>query len=241
MKCVRFSLLLLLTLTISGCAPKQVGETPEDAAPSALAEAQKPVPVDEPIALLLGHGFNEPAFTQTLLAGLAEQFGLASEKGLVLPLVFPADFTLERISLLYNKLENERIGALITLGAPEGTHKAIARLQDNGAAYPVISLASQDDILGTQAGSDLVLDIAVEQPDDLLEEQAAPPAEEMAAILPALLRHLGFTQKILAVPEPGQEILELLRGRWDILPYIDAETGLYAVNHFILKKKTADE
>jgi hypothetical protein len=195
------------------------------------------------IAVVFGYGYNDEPFVSETRSKIASQFGLASEDGLVLPLLFPDDFASDRISLLYEKLADYDICGLIVIGAPERTYGVLARLQDSweakNSAYPVIMLAPQDDVLGIEAGSDLVLDFAAVSETDALAEQIAETSEEMPALLFALIRYLHSLKDAFdpASSNVRGDVLELLRGTWEISPNIDSETGLYAINHFTIERK----
>ena len=85
--------------------------------------------------------------------------------GLIKILVYPQDFTVSgkvRITSLYTILKDENPAGLVTLGAPEGLCNAIAKLEDSQEnsvlPYPVIQLFPQDNILGAEAVSTIVLD-----------------------------------------------------------------------------------
>ena len=79
-----------------------------------------------------------------------------------------------RISSIIDKIESKSLAGIITLGAPEGLCNVIAKIQDkseNGILpYPVFSLLPQDNVLGSEATSDFVLDY-VQQTESLNEEQ----------------------------------------------------------------------
>jgi hypothetical protein len=198
---------------------------------------------DKQIAIVFGYGYNDERFVSETQSQIAEVFGLATEGGLVLPLLFPDDFSGNKISLLYEKLADYDICGLIVIGAPERSYTVLARLQDSwgteAPAYPVIMLAPQDDVLGIEAGADLVLDFAAASKSDALEEQAAEQSDEMPELLFSLIRYV-YSLKDAFDPSNANvrgDVLELLGGTWEIVPYIDSETGLYAINHFIIERK----
>jgi hypothetical protein len=210
------------------------------------------VPADAQIAVLFGYGYNDAAFQDAVIPRLKRAFGLADEAGLILPLVYPDDFRYGdsgRISDLYGALKSRRIRGLILLGAPERTHAVLARLRDDHAApapetvggYPIFSLFPQDDVLGTEAGADVVLDFAAAFKDadagETLKIDAQRFAEEVPEILAKAVRY------IYALPEPPQPdanlaagVSRMLGGEWNVLPYIDAETGMHPANHFVVER-----
>jgi hypothetical protein len=204
-------------------------------------DARNSIPVEGRIAVLFGYGYNEPEFVAKTLAALNNQFAGGNEEELVLPLLFPNDFRYGRISLLNDMLGEHRVGGLIAVGAPERTHAALARLQDSWkdteGGYPVISLSPQDDALGIEAGSDLVLDIAFEQDEELLEEQSIRRPEDAPEIIGALIRYVCLLQTMKQTVNPQSDLEELFGALWNIRPYLDPETGLRSLNHFIIEKK----
>ena len=106
------------------------------------------------ICILYGYDHNSPEFVKETNAALFKKYGNAKEGGAILPVVFPDDFKKGNkvyITNLTFLLEDVELQGIILLGAPEGTHYAIARLQDSWGGtlpYPVFSLFPQDDILG---------------------------------------------------------------------------------------------
>lgn len=144
-------------------------------AASALAQANL---AGKKVAVVLGHGFNDEESVRTLAARLDGEFGVsgphsppradggaADDSAHVLLLVFPDDFMKSgkgRVSLLSSLLEDVPLAGLLTLGAPDGTHREIARLQDKEESgtlpYPVASLFPQDDVLAAEATANFVID-----------------------------------------------------------------------------------
>jgi hypothetical protein len=244
---VRNIAVLLLTCLFVGCSQKsQAPETETDGSLEqealSLGEASQFVS-DKQIAVVFGHSYNDERFVSETRAQIASRFGLASEGGLVLPLIFPDDFKNGRIAPLDDMLADYDICGLIVIGAPERTYAVLARLQDSwGAeapAYPVIMLAPQDDVLGIEAGADLVLDFAAGNETDTLEEQVAKPSDEMPELLFALIRYMYLLKDEFdsVLSNVRGDVLDLLGDSWEITPYIDSETGLYAINHFIIERK----
>lgn len=132
------------------------------------------------IAVLFGYGYNDKAFIDIVLDQIKKTVGLSANGGAVFPLVFPDDFkwgASARISLLTGMLEDAQVNGLVLVGAPEGTHSVLASLQDAGGGtipYPVVSLLPQDDVLGMEAGCDLVLEyLPVAASDDELSEESS--------------------------------------------------------------------
>jgi hypothetical protein len=219
--------------------------SPSDSAETVSEEPSGPrwIPADRKVAVLFGYGYNSPEFLEKILTVLSDEFGLDSEGGLVFPVIYPDDFTVNsytRISRLPELLASRDICGLVVLGAPENTHYALAKLQDAGTEYPVVSLFPQDDILGTEAGSDLVLDYSPAGAEEVLQ-----PEETTQALITEIPQLLVSTVQVVRdmqnKPDPEldyQPYAQKAAGAgWQVLPYTDAETGLPAHNHFVLQRE----
>jgi hypothetical protein len=177
----------------------------------------------------------------------------ASGEPVIVPLVFPDDFkagSAARISLLYEKLIAYNLRGIVLLGSPENTHSALAKLQDAFGGVPVVSLFSQDDQMGTEALSCFVFDFeARELPNEHALEEEAISLDEVSEIefaryidaVPSLVSRVVYYVSLLDSPPAKNAELrvhaaQMLGSGWNILPYIDAETGMHPVNHFVLVK-----
>ena len=212
------------------------------------------IPADERIALVFGYGYNDADFVASALEYLDSSFISASGEPVIVPLVFPDDFKVgssARISLLYDKLIAYNLAGIVLLGSPENTHSALARLQDADGGIPIISLFSQDDQMGTEALSCLVFDFEASEPpsgEHALEEEVISLDEvsetEFARFIdevPVLLSRVVYYVSLLDAPPAQNAELRvhaehMLGSGWNILPYLDAETGMHPVNHFVLAK-----
>ncbi len=217
---------------------------------------QKWTPVEKHIAVLFGYGYNDKTFVDSICSVLAEEYGLEKDDGLILPLVFPQDFVISgsvaRISNLSSIVKDKNCKALVTLGAPEYTHNALAKIQDDNLDCTVISLFSQDDILGTESGSFLVFDFAEEElilSDESDESSKEEFAEDSMKSLTndTELKHLDkmnfLVSKVIDVLKnpleiKNKEVLQVATGifgkDWEVSSFLDADTGLRAKNHFVL-------
>ncbi|MCI1209262.1 MAG: hypothetical protein LKF96_07455 [Treponema sp.] len=202
-------------------------------------------PADKEICILFGYGYNDKKFIQTILSSLEKEYGLKKDGGALLPLIYPDDFNYGgsvRISILANLLENENIGGLITLGAPEYTYKALAAIQDSWGGkipFPVFSLFPQDEVLGIEAGSDFVLEHSqLSGKMDLTEEeQVMVASDDVPAIIESCVHYLTLLHKPLPQNDQLHAIVQKIVGSdKPISRYVDPETGLQAINHFVLKK-----
>ena len=233
------SLFLFLGILVS-CTKKEVE----------VVEIQpKWTPVENHIAVLFGYGYNDKDFVDSICSVFAEEYGLEENDGLILPLVYPQDFitsgSTSKISNLFSIMKEKNCKALITLGSPESTHKALAKIQDGNIGCTVISLFSQDDILGTESGSFLVFDFA--EKELVLSEETA--TEEYHPVTnDTELQHLDKMNFILSkvidflkIPsdygnkEMPQIATNIFGKDWEVSSFLDADTGLRSRNHFVLK------
>ena len=241
------SLFLFLGILVS-CTKKEVE----------VVEIQpKWTPVENHIAVLFGYGYNDKDFVSSICSVFAEEYGLEENDGLILPLIYPQDFvisgTVARISNLTSIIKDKNCKALITLGSPESTHKALAKIQDENIDCTVVSLFSQDDILGTESGSYLVFDFT-EKELVLSEENETSDLEEKSTddfhsvTKDTELQHLDKMNFILSkvidflkVPsdftnkEMPQVATNIFGKDWEVSAFLDVDTGLRSRNHFVLK------
>ncbi|MCR4789738.1 MAG: hypothetical protein K5839_01525 [Treponemataceae bacterium] len=194
------------------------------------------------VALLFGYGYNEDEFVSDIKAKLSDKFGLAENGGLVLPLVFPQDFSSAgtgRISFLKDFVQENNCKALITLGAPEYTHLPLAKLQDENPELFIISMFSQDDILATEAASNIVLDfVESEKSEDselsVVGESGIQHLDKMDFLLNRTIKALAGDN--MFKEKPASELLPKLYGSdWQVGFYVDSVTGLKSRNHYVLK------
>lgn len=197
------------------------------------------------IIVVLGYGYNDENSIEKITQNLRENFGVETEDnyGLVSILVYPNDFMTAgkaRVSSLVDLLEDKTPAGIIILGAPDGMHIALSKLQDNAEdgklKYPVFSFFSQDDVLGSEATADFVLDYAH-------KSEALTAETEMTDFisdfdLNTLLDSAVSSMMTLRAPLKADENLEafvknLFDGKKNVSHYIDGETGLQSINHFI--------
>jgi hypothetical protein len=205
------------------------------------------VPAKERIAVLFGYGYNDADFVSAALEYFDETFVSASGEPVIVPMVFPDDFKVggvPRISLLYDKLNPFELAGAVLFGSPENTHLALGRLTDAQGRFPVVSVFSQDDQMGTEALSDLVIDFEIEDAPagdaPPLEEYAENDAGRMPDEMLALVAQAVYYVSLLASPPPKNAELRVhaaqMFGGRHIAPFIDAETGMRPVNHFVMAK-----
>jgi hypothetical protein len=243
---------------LGSCGKKALFENP-------VTPPSPPVAHDAPVAVRFAYGYNDADFLAETKGLIRERFSreddLVTDEDIMLPLIFPDDFPSGRISLLYDKIHNADLSAFVLLGSPEGTHRTLAGLQDTwaeqGGAIPVVSLFSQDDVLGTEAGSDVVVDFvplpespaAVDDAEKVTAARRIPPAT-VVQILAELHQRavagrsndspdanepdaitIGATTTVSADKDT---VLALFGPAYLVTPYHDAETGLIAANHFLV-------
>lgn len=198
------------------------------------------------ICVVFGYDFNSPEIVEEYTAILKKRYGLDSEDGLILPVIYPDDFKHGARSYsndLLNILQNDDIdyAGVIILGAPEKTHLALAKNQDKWnqeVPYPVIALFPQDDVLGLESTCDIVIDKGQsvnekeeEHPEELENVIIAEAPDVLCETIDYMLcLNYSLTKNIKIM----KHVSQMLKGR-NIQHYSDPETGLQAINHFILK------
>lgn len=202
---------------------------------------------DRRITLVLGYGANDSDTLASVRSMIFERYGFAEDGGLVSLFVFPDDFMQGgrgRISRLATLVNHDETAGLIIVGAPESTHAALARLhdQDGGIlSFPVFCLFPQDNVLGIEANSDLVLEYMSAEEQTETDSQAA--AAQFSRDLPELLSDAVWYMTLIDAPLPLNadlytHAIQLAGSGWTVSHYADAETGLSSLNHFIIERQT---
>jgi len=202
----------------------------------------------EKICVVYGYGYNSAEFINSEKERFEKKYGLSDgteESGLIIPLVFPDDFKVGntgRISRLVSLLDNVKVAGVITIGAPEYTNNTLATLRENmeeGKEYPIYTLFPQDDILGIEATSDFVLDKAVQQSANNISEMENENDQTTVIGIETIIDNA--IDYMLLTEKPLQSDAELLfhvnniaGTKYNINRYIDPETGLSSINHFII-------
>lgn len=169
----------------------------------------------------------------------------------VLLLVFPDDFMKggrPRVSRLPALLEDVPLAGILTLGAPDGTHSEIARLQDKEESgilpYPVAALFPQDDVLAAEAMANFVID----HDNGATVPGGKPGAEPQGDSGQVSLGSIaGFSvenavvRTVQAMAEAGgpippdrklaETVREILGGR-TARAWLDSGTKIQSINHF---------
>lgn len=199
------------------------------------------------ILVLFGYDFNSPEIVQELTLQLSKKFGLDSDGGLIYPIVYPTDFKhnfrdySNEFAAILQSNERELAGVVI-LGAPEKTHIALAKNQDKWnqkVPYAVVALFPQDEGLGLESTCDFVLDKGQTGHFQNIGENGTEEIES-ATIKEApeiLINTINYIQKIkghLDCDSKIQQHAKQMFKNFKVLHYIDTETGLPSVNHFVL-------
>jgi hypothetical protein len=197
---------------------------------------------DDCICILFGYGYNDPNFVRGMTDELYKKYGAAENGGLILPLVFPDSFkhgTKSIAAELPLFMADKNVRGVILLGAPENTNYGIAHLQDNYddiPSFPVFSFFSQDDVSGMEATADFVLDKAQEADID----GAVKDESEQLFVKDAPDMIRKSVKYIMALDAPLPKDKDLLThlkniaGKVSISRYVDPDTGLLSVNHFVM-------
>lgn len=194
------------------------------------------------ICVLYGYGYNSEEFIQETNGRLYKNFGSAENGGLIYSLVFPDDFkrgSRTYITNLTELLNGKEIQGIVLLGAPEGTHVAIARMQDSWGGnlpYPVFTLFPQDDVLGIEDSSDFVLDKAQKaEINGILAEEEQTYVQEIPEILENCVKIISYSDSSFEKNAGLFEIVKNICGKLNVTRYSDTDTGLISINHFVLE------
>lgn len=194
------------------------------------------------IFVLLGYGYNDEAFVASTRAVLEKEYGVQTDEkdGLVMLAVYPDDFmrgSTARISLLTTKVEDTELAGIVLLGAPESTHRSLAKLQDEHGGecpYPIYSFFPQDDVLGSESTADFVLDYA--QKTALLQAEEQLEADiDADTLLTNAIETMLNPQKPIPHDDLRAFVQRLVGTGRTISHYTDGETGLQSQNHFIFE------
>lgn len=197
---------------------------------------------DNHIFVLLGYGYDSSEIVNEFENKLIGKYGDAADGGMVKAVVFPEDFkrgSRSYVSELTSMISSDGLKGIILIGAPEKTHESIARIQDeynSEQPFPIISFFPQDDILGMESAADIVVDKSQEADFDGLvkNEEEQQVVEDICDIV---VTTTSYIMQINSGLPKDKELLNLVKsilpGK-NIVPYVDPETGLQSINHFVL-------
>lgn len=197
---------------------------------------------DEAVCIFFGYGYNDADFVASVTEALSAVYGASSDGGLILPIVFPDDFKRGSRSVaaeLPLLVGEKKLRGLILLGAPENTHFGIAHLQDKYDGtfpFPVFSFFSQDDLSGTEGTADIVLDKTQETGTDGIIKNESE--QTFVKEVPDFVRRsVAFMLSIDGALAKNNDLVTYLKkivGKGKLRRYVDPESGLQSVNHFVL-------
>lgn len=195
------------------------------------------------ICVIFGYDFNAPEIVSSFTNLLEENFGLEDEDGLIYTITYPNDFKntktyISELTAKFTENDKDLIGVVI-LGAPERTHYALGRIQDYWnmkIPYPIFCLFPQDEALGLESTCDFVLDkyLSADISGEISEEDADKIVEQTPEVIIPVIKYMqnlnGAFKKDASVQA---HVVQMLKGR-KLQYYTDPETGLHAINHFVL-------
>ena len=190
------------------------------------------------VVVLFGYGFNEPSFTNSILQKIKDEFGVENENGLVLPVIFPDDLH-NRISSLNDFLGDRQIRGIILLGTPERTHIALAKIHndwDNMTPFNIFSFFPQDEALGQEGTCNFVVEYPRLHTELSEDSGVIQSADESVEIIMNSIRYVAQLPRSIPCDQDLQfHVQNILKGK-KIKPYVDSETGITSVNHFLIRE-----
>ena len=190
------------------------------------------------VVVLFGYGFNEPSFTNSILQKIKDEFGVENENGLVLPVIFPDDLH-NRISSLNDFLRDRQIRGIILLGAPERTHIALAKIHndwDNMTPFNIFSFFPQDEALGQEGTCNFVVEYPRLHTELSEDSGVIQSADQSVEIIMNSIRYVAQLPGSIPCDKDLQfHVQNILKGK-KIKPYVDSETGITSVNHFLIRE-----
>lgn len=229
----RFFVLPLLILLVSCTAKKGALSTGEGVQTWHFTRGE--------IAVIFAHGYNDKEWTDSVKAKLEKKYGAADRGGLILPLVYPDDFmhgSNAYISRLSKLLDGRDIEGIVILGAPEGTQKAFTRLSASyGGRFPfgIISLFSQDEVLGMEHFSTIMVDKFTRATLDDINAEAE--SEKISGAQEMIFRSISVLTSYSEFTDDSSLInaAKYITGNKEIKRYEDPVTSLVCVNHFVME------
>ncbi len=269
MKKITKIILILCSLLCFACQKNDVVENQELISESDINTIQKNTDDSLPLwipgnysklVVVFGHGYETEELQAPVIAELEKNFGLAENKGLIILRTFPENyFNGKKVSSdwLRKSLEKDDVFAIIIIGSPEKTHYTLADLQDNGFSGKVYSIFPQDDILGTESGSEFVLSYkslgakldespvyVIDTTKDIsklaksYEEEGMFSGDISKVLIPIIKRLKSVNKK--AIPETPKSFVSYLNegykeffADFEISSYVDAQTGIKSLNHYV--------
>ncbi|MBO4319050.1 MAG: hypothetical protein J5857_01100 [Treponema sp.] len=246
-KILMAALAALMILSVLGCSKKKEKKTNTVSSGSSQSASNNSdgeevinwTNEDGVICVLFGYGFNSDESYTDVLNHLSSVYGLDENGGLLYPVRFPDDLK-NKIGNLYSYLSDVNIRGLILLGAPEGTHLQLLKFQneDGERDIPIFSFFPQDDALGQECTCDFVLEYernAQEQADSTeVENKIDKDAEDIAL---RAVKYMALLNGPLPMNDKLREHIQNIAGEAVIKRYVDHDTGIQSMNHYVLEKK----
>lgn len=256
MKRALFSILaVLLLIQVSGCS-KRNKQTNIQENTSIFEISDSDTDLNDPenqlwhatnrkIYVIFGYNYNIPSFIEETTTLLSKNYGLSEDGGIIIPVVFPDGFRHKDKAVstdLFNILDTPSVetAGIVILGAPENTHKALVKLQDQWQGeipFPVISLFPQDDTLGIEDTSTIVIDKLqkAEMDSSMITESEQQTVSDGAELVSSVVNYILKMDNAPSKDEYlGLHAKQMLPGR-SVRRYSDSETGLYSINHFVIE------
>lgn len=192
------------------------------------------------IFVLFGYGFNNETFRTDAIKKLEQAYGLTENNGLIQPVIYPDDVR-NRIMNMYDIVNESTVKGIILLGAPENTHYMLAKLQDEWDAVPpysVFSFFPQDDILGQEATCDFVLDYEHASEESVNEETEQSIDTDAEKLLVRAVKYMASLPGPLPADTDLHTHVQIIAGNRKVHRYVDSETGLQSINHFVMEQNT---
>ena len=196
------------------------------------------------ICLIFGYDFNSQEIIESYTELLSENFGLDEEDGIIYTITYPDSFKhiksyVSELTSMITESEKDLIGVII-LGAPENTHYALGRIQDYwnmNPPYPIFSLFPQDESLGMESTCDFVLDKYISTDitgGKLHDEDISHILQEAPQVLLSVINYMKNLNGPFTKDSSVQAHVVQMLKVYKIQYFIDPETGLHAINHFVL-------
>ncbi len=217
------------------------------------------------ICVLFGYGFNDEKFLDDFLGILQKRYGLESEGGIILPVIYTENdiegkLSIAKIASFYDIVNEHNIKGIILLGAPDGTHRYLTKLRqdwDNNPPYAIFSLMPQDDVLGEEFNCDFVLEYErnVSLEDEEVEVKTVDKTAEQIVL--RAIRYMEdlpddryYPARFPAADQPAvkatrnslfsdQDLhshVQSIVGEKKVRRYVDGETGIQSINHFVIEQ-----
>ncbi len=216
----------------SGGDPAVVKPALASAAASATAKKRPRHALDgRHVAILAGEAYADKAS----FSALEDEYGLVGDGGMLLF----ADSVKEVV-------EDSALTAIIAVGAPERTARALESLRSARPDVAIVSVFPSDEVLSVEAVSTLVIDVPVAS--EILAGETGTPMEaisgkDLSFLLLAAALYAELPAGDALPPAKFEAALELARKAarnpvaardWKISQFVDTDSGLKALNHLVI-------